>query len=109
MYKMDLALNGWYAIKPNQSFVYTQLNGQIFLFDPLMVLYLVLPLRVRVDLGAMAMYGYSIFPKTPKHEPHYQMQFTVISQIVVGDGVLPFYGDVVGELKSPNWLGGSFF
>ena len=33
-----------------------------------------LPLRARVDLGAMAMKGYSAFPKTPALlEPHHQM------------------------------------
>ena len=32
-----------------------------------------LPLRARVDLGAMAMKGYSVFPKAPELlEPHYQ-------------------------------------
>ena len=35
------------------------------LFNPLIGPYHVLPLRVRVDLGAMAMKGYSAFPKAP--------------------------------------------
>ncbi len=66
-----------------QSFVYTQLNDQTFLFqaiqfsistqfkcqtvlfDPQIGPYQVLPLRARVNLGAMATKGYSIFPKTP--------------------------------------------
>ena len=33
-----------------------------------------LPLRARVDLGAMAMKGYSAFPKAPVLlEPHHQI------------------------------------
>ena len=36
--------------------------------------YQVLPLQVRVDLGAMAMKGYSSFPKAPELlEPHHQI------------------------------------
>ena len=35
-----------------------------------------LPLRARVDLGAMAIKGYSAFPKTPAlPEPHYQIVY----------------------------------
>ena len=32
-----------------------------------------LPLRARVDLGAMAMKGFSAFPKPPGLEPHHQI------------------------------------
>ena len=32
-----------------------------------------LSLRVRVDMGAMAMVGYSTFPKAPGLEPHHQV------------------------------------
>ena len=36
--------------------------------------YQVLPCRARVDLGAMAMKGYSALPKTPALlEPHHQI------------------------------------
>ena len=36
--------------------------------------YQVLPFQVRMDLGAMAMKGYSTFPKTPALlEPHHQI------------------------------------
>ena len=36
--------------------------------------YQVLPLQARVDLGAMAMKGYSAFPKAPALlEPHHQI------------------------------------
>ena len=40
-----------------------------------------LTLRVRVDLGVMAMKGYSAFVKAPALlKPHHQMQFRVISE-----------------------------
>ena len=43
-----------------------------------------LPLRARVDLGAMAMKGYSAFPKAPALlEPHHQIVI-VISRTLVG-------------------------
>ena len=35
------------------------------LFNPLIGLYQVLPLRIKVDVGAMSMKGYSTFPKVP--------------------------------------------
>ena len=53
----------------------------IFLFNPLMGPYQVLPLRVRVDQGAMVMKGSSTFPKPPKLEPHHQIEFNVIPKI----------------------------
>ena len=44
------------------------------LFNPLIGPYQVLPLRARVDLEAMAMKGYSVFPKVPALlEPHHQI------------------------------------
>ena len=66
----------------NQSFVYSQLNGQTILFLAIpfnikhlfthslnvKLLYLthhVLPISVRADLGEMVMKGYSSFPKAP--------------------------------------------
>ena len=46
----------------------------LVLFNPLIGPYQVLPLRARVDLGAMAMKGYSKFPKAPALlEPHHQI------------------------------------
>ena len=42
----------------------------LVLFNP----YQVLPLRARVDMGAMATKGYFAIPKTPALlEPHYQI------------------------------------
>ena len=40
-------------------------NHNLVLFNPLIGLCQVLPLLARVDLGAMAMKGYSAFPKSP--------------------------------------------
>ena len=46
----------------------------LVLFNPYIGPYQVLPLRARVDLGAMAMKGYSAFPKAPALlEPHHQI------------------------------------
>ena len=47
---------------------------QLVLFNPSIELYQVLERRVRVDLGAMVMKGYSAFPKAPVLlEPHHQI------------------------------------
>ena len=44
------------------------------LLDPSIGPYQVLPLQSRVDLGVMAMKGYSAFPKAPAFlEPHCQI------------------------------------
>ena len=41
-----------------------------------------LPLRARVDLGAMSIKGYSAFPKAPALlKPHYQIVFCHIQHI----------------------------
>ena len=54
------------------------------------------PLRAKVDLGAMAMKGYSAFPKAlTLLEPHHQ---------IVG-GVLPFCRDAIGVFYSPSQVG----
>ena len=37
----------------------------LVIFNPLILPYQVLPRRARVDLGAMAMNGYSVSPKAP--------------------------------------------
>ena len=43
------------------------------LFDPYIGPYPVLPLQAGVDMGTMAMNGYSAFPKVPPLlEPHHQ-------------------------------------
>ena len=48
-----------------------------------------LPLRARVDLGAMAIKGYSAFPKAPALlEPHHQI-FSVIIRTLMGGDLTP--------------------
>ena len=45
----------------------------LVLFNPYIEPYQVLPFWARVDLGAMAIKGYSAFPKAPALlEPHHQ-------------------------------------
>ena len=58
----------------NTSFVYTQFKCQMVLFDPLIELYQVLPLRVWVDQGAITVKGYSALPKAREFlELHHQI------------------------------------
>ena len=57
------------------SFICTQFKSETVLFDPEIGPYLALPLRVRVDIEAMPVNGYSAFPKTSVLlEPHHQIQ-----------------------------------
>ena len=85
-------------IQLNNNHLFTQLNDQTVLFQtiqfsishlfafslnvkqfyltPLIEPYQVLPLRIRVDLGVMAMKGYTAFAKvSPLLDPHYQMVY----------------------------------
>ena len=57
-----------------KSFSLAQVHSLV-IFDPLIEPYQVLPLRTKVDLGVMAMKGYSsTFSKAPALlEPHYQI------------------------------------
>ena len=60
----------------HHSFIYTQLNVKTVLFLTIQftVPFKVLPIRAKVDLGAMAMKEYSAFPKAPALlEPHHQI------------------------------------
>ena len=51
-----------------------QFYFSLVLFDPLIGLFQVPPLRARVDLGAIAIKGYSVFLKAPAlTEPHHQI------------------------------------
>ena len=52
-------------------FKHSLMKYKWFLFDPLMRQ--VLPLQVRVDLGAVKMKGYSTFRRFSELEIHYQM------------------------------------
>ena len=67
-----------------------------------------LPLRARVDLGAMTIKGYSAFLKVPALlEPHHECVLCHIQDIRWWGwgGVLPFCRDVVGIYHSPSQLG----
>ena len=60
----------------------------LVLFNPQIGHYQVLPLRARVDLGAMAMKGYSAFPKAPALlEPHHQIVQCHIQDTHSGESV----------------------
>ena len=68
-----------------------------------------LPLRARVDLGAMATKGYSAFPKAPALlEPHHQIVHCHIQDTRWG-GVLPLCREAAGVFYSPSRLGKSYF
>ena len=69
-----LLFNTNYSIQ-HYSFVRIQLNSPEYCYISLKIqlnISQVLPLQVRVDLGARAIKRYSIFPKTPRLEPHHQ-------------------------------------
>ena len=63
-----------------------------------------LPLRARVDLGAMAMKGYSTFPKAPAlPELHHQTVYCHFQDTHSrGEGVLPLCRETVGVFYNPN-------
>ena len=84
----------------HQPFVYILLNTETVLFQsiPFSIshlvaqslnvkqLYQVLPLRGKVDLGVMAMKGYSAFPKAPVFvEPHHQIILCCIQDMHCGE------------------------
>ena len=65
-----------------------------------------LPLRARVDQGAMVMKGYSAFPKAPALlEPHHQHCWNLTLRTLVGGGVLPLCRETVGVFYNPSRLG----
>ena len=56
------------------SFHCTHFKYQTILFDPLLGTSQILPLRVIVDLGALAVKGYFAFSKAPAiQKPHHQI------------------------------------
>ena len=61
-----------------------------------------LPLRVRVDLGAMTIKGYSIFPKSARLESCHQMIYYQ-NQDTHGGGVLPAEMQSVYSTDPANW------
>ena len=57
----------------------------LVLFNPIIGSYQVLPRRGRVDLGAMAMKGCSVYPKSPALlEPHHQIVYSHVRTLVGG-------------------------
>ena len=74
---------------------------QLVLFNPLVGPYQVLPFRARVDLRAIAVKGYSTFPKASALlESHHEI-VCVISRTVVRV-VLPLCREAAGVLYSPS-------
>ena len=63
-------------------------------------MYLVLPLRAKVDPGAIVIKGYSAFPKAPVIR-----LFNVIYKTLVGGGFLPLCREAVGVFYSPSRQG----
>ena len=64
-----------------------------------------LPFRVRVDLGMMAMKGYSVLSKASALlERHHQIILCHIRTFVVG-GILPLSREAVGVFYCPSRLG----
>ena len=54
--------------------IHFSISMRLVLLNPQRGPYQVLPLRTRADLGAMAMKGFSAFPKAPASvEPHHQI------------------------------------
>ena len=51
------------------------------------------------------MKGYSKLHRSPELEPHYQIQFSVLSTILPSEGVLFLSGDYNKRILSPtDWL-----
>ena len=63
----------------------------------------VLPIRVWMNLGIMAMKGYSTLYKAPELELHHQMGFCLIPRILIERRGVPFCRGVVDVFYSPNW------
>ena len=64
----------------------------------------VLPLWVRVDLGVMAMKAYSTLPIFPELEPHYQVQFSVITRTFLwwAGGLAPTLQEMQSAYSKPH-------
>ena len=72
----------------------------LVLFNP----YQVLPHGARVDVGAMAMKGCTVFPKPPALLGPHQTFVSYPGHSLVG-GVLPLCREAVGVFYSPSRLG----
>ena len=79
---------------------------QLVLFNQYIGPYQVLPFQARVDLGAMAMKGYSAFPKVPASlEPHHQIVYCHIQETHWGRGLTPLQRCSWCTLQPPSRLG----
>ena len=58
-----------------------------------------LTLWIRMDLGVMAMKGYSTLPKLPELKPYHQMQFSVISRTPLFFGG----GEILSLCRGYSW------
>ncbi len=87
-----------------QVFLSNTNNFQTVLFDSLMEREQVLSLRVSVDIGVMAMQGYSIFFIFPELEPHYQMQFKLTAWTHRLEGITPLQGILSPHLTKHSIL-----
>ena len=64
----------------------------------------VLPPRLRVDIGVMAVKEWdSTLPESPELEPHYQIQFSVITRTLFlgGGGLTPLQGGIQSAYSKP--------
>ena len=88
-----------------KSFVCTQFECQIVLFNPLIGLYQVLPIWARVDRAVMAMKGLSKLPKLQHYWSLTIRLFSIILEIFVGVcvcvGVYSF-ADAIGIFNRPS-------
>ena len=83
------------------QFVCTQFECQTVIFDPYIEPNQVLPLQARMDLGALAMKGYSTFPKAPAlQEPRHQIVLCHFRTLIVV--VLTLGKDTVVVFYSPS-------
>ena len=75
--KYSLIIKNISILRNSQSFILKiqfSISMQLALFNPLIGPYQVLPFQAKKDQGAMAMKGWSTFPKAPASlEPHHQI------------------------------------
>ena len=87
-----------------QVFLSNTNDFQTVLFDSLMEREQVLSLRVRVDIGIMAMKGYSIFFIFPELEPHYQLKFRLTAWTHRLEGITSLLGILSPHLTKHSIL-----
>ena len=99
------------TVQLSKTFLFQDIQFSIsmplVLLNPPIGPYQVLPRRARVDLGAMAIKGYST-PYSPRPQHCWNLTirlFSVISRTLVGRGVLPLCRGAVSVFYSPNRLG----